>query len=48
MYVSPGVRCRLCERLSATAAVLVPVVQALNGEQVKQDYRITAGITLSF
>lgn len=48
MYVSPGVRCRLGERLSVTAAVLVPVVQALNGEQVKQDYRITAGITLSF
>jgi hypothetical protein len=48
MYVSPGVRCRFTPRLSAMLAVLVPTLQELNGSQVKQDYRISAGVTFSF
>jgi hypothetical protein len=48
MYLSPGVRCRFTQRLSTTVAVLLPVLQDLNGSQVKQEFRITAGVTWTF
>jgi hypothetical protein len=48
MFISPGIRCRLTQHMSATVAVLVPILQDLNGAQVKRDYRISAGVTWTF
>lgn len=48
VYLSPGLRCRLTDHLSVTTAVLIPVAQELNGSQVKQDFRLSVGVTLLF
>lgn len=47
-YVQPGLRVRFTENVSLTAAVGVPVVQDLYGDQADVRARASIGLTLSF
>jgi hypothetical protein len=44
VFLSPGVRVNIMNRLNAVLSIGIPVIQDLNGEQNEIDYRIVTGI----
>src|SRR5262245_23995522 len=48
LFLSPGVRFSPVQDLTLTVAPQFPVVQALNGEQLRTDFRVVFGLTFSF
>lgn len=48
VFLSPGVRVGLSRNLSATVSAPLPLVQELNGTQLKTSYKVNGGLTLSF
>jgi hypothetical protein len=48
LFITPGFRVGFCEHFSITVGVPVPVVQDLNGEQLKTSFKVNASLNLSF
>ena len=48
LFLTPGVRFGITKWCSLTVSSPLPVVQELNGEQLKTAYKITAGLSFSF
>ena len=48
LFLSPGVRVRLCENAAWSVGMQFPVVQELNGDQVETDFRLTSSVNISF
>lgn len=48
LFLTPGVRVGFCSNVSFTLSAPIPVVQELNGEQLKTDYKVNGALTLSF
>lgn len=48
LFLSPGFRVGFCPNASFTVGPQFPVLQKLNGEQLKTDYKINGALTLSF
>jgi hypothetical protein len=48
VYLSPGFRTRFSNRLSATIAPAFPVVQDLNGDQIKSQFKLALTLSFSF
>jgi hypothetical protein len=48
LFLTPGVRVGITKWCSLTVSSPLPVVQELNGEQLKTAYKITAGLSFSF
>jgi hypothetical protein len=47
-YVTPGVRVRVTERLTFSAAPSIPVAQSLNGEQIETGVKFSALLSYTF
>lgn len=48
LFLTPGVRVAFTKSLSFTVSAPLPVVQELNGTQLKTSYKVNGGLTLSF
>ncbi|MDB6053852.1 MAG: hypothetical protein JWN25_1375 [Verrucomicrobiales bacterium] len=48
LFLTPGFRASFNQNFSFTAAAPLPVLQSLNGEQLKTAYKISAALTASF
>jgi hypothetical protein len=48
VYFSPGFRARFNEHVALTFAPSVPLYQALNGEQVRADFKLSASLSFEF
>ncbi len=48
LFLSPGVRVRFSELAAWTVGVQLPVAQALNGDQVETDFRVTSSFNITF
>ena len=48
LYITPGVRVRFSPSMSLTVAPSFPVIQDLNGDQGKVDYKLAITFSLSF
>jgi hypothetical protein len=48
LFITPGVRVGFSKSLSLTAASPLPVVQDLNGTQLKTSYKVNIGLTFAF
>jgi hypothetical protein len=48
LYVAPGFRTRFNENVALTVGVGVPIVQDLNGDQVKTDVKASVALSFSF
>ena len=48
LFLSPGLRVGFCENASWSVGVQIPVVQELNGNQVKTEFRLTSSLNLAF
>ncbi len=48
LFVSPGVRVGFSKSASFTVAPQIPIVQALNGEQLETEFRIITSFNLTF
>lgn len=48
LFLTPGVRVAFTKNLSFTVSSPLPVLQDLNGTQLKTSYKINGGLTLSF
>ena len=48
LFLTPGIRVGFNERLSFTLGAPLPVMQHLNGEQLKTSFKVNGALTLSF
>ncbi len=48
LFLTPGVRVSFTKQLSFTLGAPLPVVQHLNGEQLKTSFKVNGALTLSF
>ena len=48
LFLTPGVRVGFTKNLSFTLSAPLPVLQDLNGTQLKTSYKVNGGLTLSF
>jgi hypothetical protein len=48
LFLSPGVRLTVGERVALALSFGIPIATALNGAQVEPDYRIVSGVSVSF
>jgi hypothetical protein len=48
LFLTPGVRVNFCPNFSFTVSSPVPVVQELNGEQLKTSFKVNGALTLTF
>jgi len=48
IFVAPGVRVSFSPNVSFTVSAPLPVLQDLNGTQLKTDYKVNGGLTLTF
>lgn len=48
LYLSPGIRIGLAHRWSLFTSIGIPVLNDLNGQQSKPDYRIIGGFSVSY
>ena len=48
LFLTPGVRVGFTKNLSFTVSAPLPVMQDLNGTQLKTSYKVNGGLTLSF
>lgn len=48
VFLTPGVRVGFCPNVAFTIFAPIPIVQDLNGEQLKTDYKVSGALTLSF
>ena len=48
VYLTPGVRCRFNPNCALTVAPSFPVLQELNGEQIKSEFKLAATLSVSF
>jgi hypothetical protein len=48
LFLSPGVRLTVSERVALALSFGIPIATALNGAQVEPDYRIVSGVSVSF
>lgn len=48
LFLTPGVRVGFTKNLSFTVSAPLPVVQDLNGTQLKTSYKVNGGLTFSF
>ncbi|HKE01305.1 MAG TPA: transporter, partial [Planctomycetota bacterium] len=48
LFVAPGVRYSPMKDVTFTLSPQIPVFQGLNGEQLRTDFRLVFGVTLSF
>ena len=48
LFLTPGFRIGFCKNASFTLSAPIPVVQELNGEQLKTDFKVNGALTLTF
>jgi hypothetical protein len=48
LFLTPGFRVAFCPNVAFTVSAPLPVMQDLNGEQLKTAYKINGGLTFSF
>ena len=48
VFLAPGVRVGFSPHISFTVSAPLPVLQELNGTQLKTDYKVNGGLTLTF